>query len=105
MTEREADRSGGPQDGGDGDPWLDRPAPVRAEETLDPGAVLDFLRGHGLADDASVTIEQFPRGFSNLTYLVTCGTRHFVLRRPPAGVGKGVAHDVLREARLLAALI
>ena len=104
MTEREADRSGGPQDGGDGDPWLDRPAPVRAEETLDPGAVLDFLRGHGLADDASVTIEQFPRGFSNLTYLVTCGTRHFVLRRPPAGVGKGVAHDVLREARLLAAL-
>ncbi|HEX4933278.1 MAG TPA: phosphotransferase family protein, partial [Gemmatimonadaceae bacterium] len=55
-------------------------------------------------DGAPIRVSQYPRGFSNLTYLVECGDRAFVLRRPPFGIGKGVAHDVVREARLLEAL-
>ena len=55
-----------------------------------------------------IDVEQFPHGFSNLTYLVRAGGDEYVLRRPPFGVPPGmlpgVAHDVLREGRLLAAL-
>ncbi len=83
---------------------IDRPVPVREGEALDAGALGAFLQAHGLASAGDVRVSQFPRGFSNLTYLVECGDRTFVLRRPPFGVGKGVAHDVVREARLLAAL-
>jgi aminoglycoside phosphotransferase (APT) family kinase protein len=46
-------------------------------------------------------VAQFPGGFSNLTYLLTTTTGVFVLRRPPAGVGPGSAHDMPREARIL----
>ncbi len=46
-------------------------------------------------------IEPFLGGFSNLTYLLRTSTGLFVLRRPPEGVGPGIAHDMLREARIL----
>ncbi len=82
---------------------LDSAAPVRDGESIPLDALRAWWDGavgrvHGLE------IEQFPRGFSNLTYLVRAGGEEFVLRRPPFGVQPGVAHDVLREGRLLAAL-
>ncbi len=83
---------------------VDQPAAVRDGEALDVDALRTFLRAHDLADDDVPRVSQFPRGFSNLTYLVEVGERAYVLRRPPFGVGKGVAHDVVREARLLSAL-
>ncbi len=52
----------------------------------------------------AMDVEQFPRGFSNLTYLVRAGGEEYVLRRPPFGVKDGIAHDVLREGRLMRAL-
>lgn len=48
--------------------------------------------------------ERFPGGFSNLTYLLRTATGEVVLRRPPAGVGPGTAHDMPREARILSVL-
>lgn len=86
------------------DASLDHPEAVREGEALDGEALAGYLREQRLADVGTVQVTQFPRGFSNLTYLVTAGERSWVLRRPPLGVGKGVAHDVIREARLLAAL-
>lgn len=83
---------------------LDHAVAVREGEALDLDALHAFLRGHDLAGDDVPRVSQFPRGFSNLTYLVEVGERAYVLRRPPFGVGKGVAHDVVREARLLSAL-
>lgn len=83
---------------------IDRPAAVRPGEELDTGALGDYLRARQLAGGDEVHVSQFPRGFSNLTYLVESDGRSCVLRRPPVGVGKGVAHDVVREARLLQAL-
>ena len=86
-----------------GDAILDVPAAVRPGEAIP----VDALRAwwtERIGPVGAIEIEQFPRGFSNLTYLVRAGGDEFVLRRPPFGVKPGVAHDVLREGRLLAAL-
>ena len=68
---------------------IDRPVPVREGEALDAGALGAFLQAHGLASAGDVRVSQFPRGFSNLTYLVECRDRSFALRRPPYGWGQG----------------
>ena len=90
--------------GNDGrDTPMDAPAAVREGEQLP----LDALRAWWVAAVGPTTaldLTQFPRGFSNLTYLVTTDDAEYVLRRPPFGVKAGIAHDVLREGRLLAAL-
>ncbi|MEP7348112.1 MAG: phosphotransferase family protein [Gemmatimonadaceae bacterium] len=83
---------------------IDAPGPVRDGEALDLAALARYLRERGATTSDAVTVEQFPRGFSNLTYLVVAGDDEFVLRRPPFGVGAGSAHDVLREFRILASL-
>jgi aminoglycoside phosphotransferase (APT) family kinase protein len=44
-------------------------------------------------------------GHSNVTYLLRRGGERLVLRRPPRGPLPPSAHDVLREARLLSALV
>jgi aminoglycoside phosphotransferase (APT) family kinase protein len=51
-----------------------------------------------------VTVEQFPGGFSNLTYLVRVGGKDLVLRRPPFGSKVRSAHDMGREYRVLEGL-
>ena len=82
---------------------IDAPSAVREGEQLP----LDALRAWWVAavgPTAALDLTQFPRGFSNLTYLVTTDESEYVLRRPPIGVQPGIAHDVLREGRLLAAL-
>jgi len=49
---------------------------------------------------------QVPGGLSNLTYIVTDERgRRVVVRRPPDGQLTGGAHDVLREARIMSALL
>ncbi len=66
----------------------------------------EFLVEHGLvAEDAGpLTAEPLGEGHSNVTFLLRCGGRELVLRRPPRGPLPPSAHDVLREARLLRAL-
>ena len=50
-------------------------------------------------------VQRIGVGQSNLTYLVSdAAHRRWVLRRPPVGSLLHSAHDVLREARILAAL-
>ena len=83
---------------------IDRPVAVRPGELLDLDALARYLREHSLEGSGEVVVQQFPRGFSNLTYLVRTGSAEYILRRPPFGVGKGVAHDVVREAGILSAL-
>jgi aminoglycoside phosphotransferase (APT) family kinase protein len=62
-----------------------------------------FLDGNGLGD-GPIEAERIGDGHSNVTYLVRRGSARFVLRRPPRPPLPPSAHDVLREARLLAAL-
>ena len=85
--------------------------PVRASEQLDWAALASYLRerlpglaGVGFDGPASLTVEQFPGGHSNLTYLLRFGGAEFVLRRPPFGPVAPKAHDMAREFRILQSL-
>ena len=85
--------------------------PVRESEQLDWDALAAYLRGRlpGVAGGsfdagAPLTVEQFPGGHSNLTYLLRFGRREFVMRRPPFGPVAPKAHDMAREFRILQAL-
>ncbi|MGD2044883.1 MAG: phosphotransferase family protein [Gemmatimonadota bacterium] len=85
--------------------WLDAAGPVRPGEEIDPGRLAEYLPRliEGL-EPGPVAIEQFPSGYSNLTYLVRVGDHAMILRRPPPGVHIKSAHDMGREYRILSHL-
>jgi aminoglycoside phosphotransferase (APT) family kinase protein len=56
------------------------------------------------AFDDEITVAQFARGYSNLTYLIGVGEHEIVLRRPPPGANIATAHDMGREVRVLTGL-
>src|ERR1051325_5508063 len=76
----------------------DRPTSVRQGEELPIDRLSEYLNEH------LDSIEQFPSGFSNLTYLIRTGNRELVLRRPPIGAKIKTAHDMSREYRILSHL-
>jgi aminoglycoside phosphotransferase (APT) family kinase protein len=79
----------------------DAPGTVRPGEELAADALERFVREHVPDAHGAITVLQFPRGFSNLTYLVTVGEREFVLRRPPFNASAKGGHDMVREYRIL----
>jgi len=81
----------------------DQSRTVRAGEELDIARLQPFLQAHFGKNDP-VSVEQFPSGHSNLTYLVRLGNRELVLRRPPFGSKVPSAHDMSREYRVLSKL-
>src|SRR5687768_12759517 len=83
---------------------IDQSVTVRAGEELPREALLAFLKKHLPDLDGPLIIEQFPSGFSNLTYLLRFGDRELVLRRPPIGAKIKSAHDMGREYRILSHL-
>lgn len=76
-------------------------APVRPGEELNLDALGAHLRGKVEGDPDGLTLEQFPGGHSNLTYLLRVGTAEYVLRRAPMGPVAPKAHDMTREFHLL----
>jgi aminoglycoside phosphotransferase (APT) family kinase protein len=58
----------------------------------------------GAQPQPNITVAQFARGYSNLTYLIGVGERELVLRRPPLGANIATAHDMGREVRVLRGL-
>jgi aminoglycoside phosphotransferase (APT) family kinase protein len=83
---------------------IDAPAPVRPGEELPLEPLAAYLREALGEAQGGLTVEQFPRGFSNLTYLLRWGDRQLVLRRPPFGAAIKSAHDMGREFRILSSL-
>lgn len=81
----------------------DQPRAIRAGEELDLAALTAYVDKH-LGAHGTVTVEQFPGGHSNLTYLVRHGDREYVLRRPPFGSKVKSAHDMGREVAVLSKL-
>jgi len=81
----------------------DQAGTVRAGEELDLARLQPFLFDH-FGRSGPVSVEQFPSGHSNLTYLVRLGSREVVLRRPPFGSKVRSAHDMAREYRVLSKL-
>ena len=78
---------------------------VRAEEQLDLPALSAYLERESFSLGRKISVEQFPGGHSNLTYLLTLdGGDDYVLRRPPLGPVAPKAHDMVREYRLLCAV-
>jgi aminoglycoside phosphotransferase (APT) family kinase protein len=86
------------------DSALDSVKPQRAGEEIDAAAIERFLRDQNVEIAAPIQIEQFPKGHSNLTYLLRSGDRELVLRRPPFGSKVKTAHDMGREYRVLSKL-
>lgn len=85
--------------------WIDTPREVRKGDELDSAALGTYLNGRFTGFHGPVTVEQFPRGHSNLTYLIRAGERQVVLRRPPPGAYKiKSGHDMHREYRILSAV-
>lgn len=85
-------------------PAVDQAREVREEDRLDAERLDAFLRQHIDGLHGNPAIRQFPGGASNLTYLINYDDRELVLRRPPSGVKAKSAHDMLREAHVMAAL-
>ena len=76
-----------------------------APEGLDLDALRPWFAAHiAEAADAPLTASLIPGGRSNLTYHVSDGTHHWILRRPPLGHVVATAHDMGREYRVMSAL-
>lgn len=84
--------------------FLDHAAAPRSGEELPLQQLETFLRAHFPENTDALRVEQFPRGHSNLTYLLHLGEQEFVLRRPPFGSTVKTAHDMGREYRVLSKL-
>ena len=78
-------------------------AAVRAGEELNKSALADYLKDK-IDGAENLTIEQFPGGHSNLTYLLRTPAREYVLRRGPLGPVAPKAHDMAREYMVLKAV-
>ncbi len=84
--------------------FADSSAPVRKGEELDAARLEAYLAEQLHEPHGRLEIEQFPQGFSNLTYLVRFGSEDYVLRRPPFGNTVKSAHDMGREYNVLSKL-
>lgn len=83
---------------------IDEAAGVRRGEELDVAALAPWLLAHLPGSRGPLQVQQFPSGFSNLTYLLTLGDLELVLRRAPRGAAARGGHDMGREYRLLSTL-
>jgi aminoglycoside phosphotransferase (APT) family kinase protein len=83
---------------------IDKPTTVRRGEELNLPALESYLTTHLPELSGPLVVEQFPSGYSNLTYLIRLGERELVLRRPPFGANIKSAHDMGREYKVLTGL-
>jgi aminoglycoside phosphotransferase (APT) family kinase protein len=84
--------------------FIDGARATRAGEEIDGPRLFSYLKQQIPGLEGPLTVEQFPAGFSNLTYLLRAGDRELVLRRPPIGAKVKTAHDMGREYRILSHL-
>ncbi|WNJ19980.1 phosphotransferase family protein [Pontibacter sp. G13] len=83
---------------------LDQPRAIRQGEELDLLRLTEYLQQQFPDIQGAVSVSQFPKGYSNLTYLIKKGETEWVLRRPPFGANIRGGHDMGREFRVLSAL-
>lgn len=78
--------------------------PVRQGEEINIDRLKTYLSRKLDQQAPNLTVEQFPAGSSNLTYLVKVDGDEYVLRRPPFGNTVKTAHDMRREFDVLSKL-
>jgi len=84
--------------------FTDKATKIRPGEEIHTGRLEAFLKENISGLRGPLTVQQFPSGHSNLTYLIRMGDREMVLRRPPIGTKAKTAHDMSREYKVLKAL-
>ncbi len=77
---------------------------VDPRHALDRAKLEEYVRAHLDEFDGVLSVRQFVGGQSNPTYLLSDGTREWVLRRKPMGALVSAAHATDREYRILTAL-
>lgn len=76
------------------------------EKLMDEAALRAWLQERlPIGPSAPYEVRRHQAGHSNETFFVRWGNAEYVLRRPPAGAFLPTAHDVLREHRVLSALV
>lgn len=85
--------------------FFDQPCAIRTGEELNTAQLEAYLKKQLPDLHGSLLVQQFPSGYSNLTYSLQFGERDLVLRRPPFGAKIKPAHDMGREYRILVGLI
>lgn len=76
---------------------LDKARNIRKGEELDQALLQEYLNSHFPQWGKIDHIEQFPSGFSNLTYLLCLESSEVILRKPPIGANIKGGHDMHRE--------
>lgn len=84
----------------------DQPTALREGEQLSEEKLRSYLSATlpRFSCEQPLTLQQFPGGHSNLTYLITQGEQEYILRCPPLGSKVKSAHDMGREFRVLSKL-
>lgn len=82
----------------------DKPGNARPHETPDWETLNRYLEKYCPQVGAISNIEQFPGGYSNLTFCLNSSKGEFVLRRPPIGANIKSAHDMGREFSVISQL-
>ncbi len=83
---------------------LDKATSIRKGEAFNKASLEAYLKTVIPNFNAITEVQQFPGGFSNLTYLLKTNLGEWVLRRPPFGAKIKSAHDMAREFRVLSKL-
>jgi aminoglycoside phosphotransferase (APT) family kinase protein len=79
-------------------------ASPQSQLRIDEVSLGKYLSARLPGDAASLEVRQFRGGQSNPTFLMTYGSRRYVLRKKPAGVLLATAHMIEREYRVMTAL-
>jgi aminoglycoside phosphotransferase (APT) family kinase protein len=82
---------------------LDQPQETRKGEEIDLKKLNTYLGDNSIIGTVA-SQQQFPGGYSNLTYLLTTDRGEFILRRAPFGAAIKSAHDMGREFKVLSLL-
>jgi len=83
---------------------IDKAVAAREGEAPDKTILKNYLSSLLPGFDGGLEIEQFPGGYSNLTFLLKSSGKEYVLRKPPRGANIKSAHDMGREFKVLTAL-
>jgi aminoglycoside phosphotransferase (APT) family kinase protein len=81
--------------------YIDQAGKLREGESPDLEKLQSYLEQNLVGDHGMLSIQQFPGGYSNLSYLIVFGNSEYVLRRAPVGANIKSAHDMGREFRFL----
>lgn len=83
---------------------IDKAIPARQGEAPDIDKLKKYLSARLPGLEHDLVIEQFPGGYSNLTFLLKTTGKEYVLRKPPIGANIKSAHDMRREFKVLNSL-